>query len=66
MKLAPVGYNNHEDIAILVHVLSCYMHEDRIVELVHLIAARLVTEAASFPEASKKKDKVLEDDMTGD
>lgn len=46
MKVAPIPYGNLEDIAILVHCLSCYMHEDNVVLLLKTICHKLLLEGS--------------------
>lgn len=42
------------------------MHENRIVDLVQLIATRIVTEGSCLQEMGMKKDEIIEDDEAKD
>lgn len=50
MRIVPIPYANLEDIAILVHCLSCFMHETQVVLLVRLICERVVVEGSPLGE----------------
>lgn len=46
MRIAPIPYGNLEDVATLVHCLSCYMHESNVIILLRLICERVIVEGS--------------------
>lgn len=46
MRASAIPYGNLEDVAILVHCLSCYMHENNIVVLLKHISERMLLEGS--------------------
>lgn len=48
--IAPVGYGDLEDIAVLVHVLSCYMHEEKVIAIIRCIGEKMAIEGTCLQE----------------
>ena len=51
MREAPIPFGNIEDIAILVHYLTCYMHENLVVGLFKKISDRILLEGSPVSPA---------------
>ena len=46
MQETSIPFANIDDIAILVHYLTCYMHETKVVALIKLIYRRILFEGS--------------------
>lgn len=52
MRVAPIPLGNLEDVSILVHCLSCYMHENNVILLIKHIAERMLIDGSPLSPAT--------------
>lgn len=46
MKASAIPYGNLEDVAVLVHCLSCFMHENNVIVLLKHISEKMLLEGS--------------------
>jgi hypothetical protein len=46
MRVAAIPFGNLEDVAVLVHCLSCYMHYNNVIALLRVISERMLLEGS--------------------